>query len=142
MTNPASEYPAPGRPDAVDGAEATPPAQPEKKSGAKKWASLAGTVVVVGAGAAYSLTGGFGANDPKIDDCVQMKGDTDFDVVDCDSGDAEMKIVGIDDQEMTRPDFEAAAIEDVCADFPATEYVLWIGDMMTEPGTIYCTEPV
>jgi hypothetical protein len=146
MSHPGPEYPAPAQPGTPEGAwgasQGDPQAQPEKKSGARKWASLAGTVAVVGVGAAYSLTGGFGIGDPEVDDCVQMQGDTDFDVVDCDSADAEMKIVGIDDQELTRPDFEAADITDVCADFPATEYVLWIGDMVTEPGTIYCTEPV
>ncbi len=144
MTHPGSDYAAPGQPGTPQGAwaarENAP--QPEKKSGAKKWASLAGTVAVVGAGAAYQLTGGFGIGDPKVDDCVQMKGDTDFTVVDCGSAEAEMKIVGIDEKELTRPDFETADVNDICASFPKTEYVLWIGDMVTEPGTIYCTEPV
>lgn len=115
-----------------------PPAEPEKKSGAKKWLSLAGTVAVVGVGAVYSLTGGFGIGDPKVGDCVQPEGESDFDVVDCSDDAAEMKIVGIDGQEMARPDFQAASDTDVCVDFPTTEYVLWVGDVMTEPGTIYC----
>jgi hypothetical protein len=71
-----------------------------------------------------------------------MASETDFDVVDCGADEAEMKIVGIDEQEMTRSEFDEAPIEAVCADFASTEYALWIGDMVTEPGTIYCTEPV
>jgi hypothetical protein len=139
MTHPGPDYPTPAQHGVS--ADALPEQPAEKKAGTKKWASLAGTVAVVGVGAAYSLTGGFGIGDPKVNDCIHMKGDTDFDVVECDSSDAEMKIVGIDDQELTRPDFESADINDICAKFPATEYVLWIGDVMTEPGTIYCTEP-
>ena len=83
MTHPGTDYPAPGQPGTPDSAWAAPQAEPEKKSGAKKWASLAGTVVVAGVGGAYALTGGFGIGDPKVDDCVQMKGNTDFEVVDC-----------------------------------------------------------
>ena len=68
MTHAGPEYPAPapGQPGTPDGASAAPQAEPEKKSGAKKWASLAGTVVVLGGGAAYTLTGGFGIGDPKV----------------------------------------------------------------------------
>jgi hypothetical protein len=121
---------------------ATPPAQEEKKSGAKKWAAVAGTVAVVGVGAAYSLTGGFGMGDPKVGDCVQMVGETDFEAVGCDDAEAEAKIVGIDEQEMTRTEFDEAGVEDICVDFATTEVALWIGDMITEPGTIYCAAGV
>ena len=142
MTHPGTDHPAPGQPGTPDGAWAAPQAEPEKKSGAKKWASLAGTVAVAGVGGAYALTGGFGIGDPKVDDCIKTVSESDFEVVDCGSDEAEMKVVGIDEQEMTRPDFEAADIMDICVDFPKTEYVLWYGDIITEPGTIYCTEPV
>ena len=143
MTHPGPEYPAPGQPGTPAGASPAPQAEPEKKSGAKKWAGLAGTVAVVGVGAAYSLTGGFGIGDPKVDDCVQMRGETDFEVVDCGSAEAEYKIVGIHDEELTFPDFEAAAaVDEVCQEFQTWEVALWIGDMETEPGTIYCSEPV
>jgi len=121
---------------------ATPPAQEEKKSGAKKWAALAGTVAVVGVGAAYSLTGGFGMGNPEVGDCVQMAGETDFEAVACDDPAAELKIVGIDEQEMTRSEFDAAGVEDICVDFATTEAALWIGDVMTQPGTIYCAASI
>ena len=72
---------------------------------------------------------------------MHMKGDTDFDVVECDATDAENKIVGIDGQEQTDPDFEKADRRPSARSSRPPRYVLWIGDMMTEPGTIYCTEP-
>ncbi|MBN1093291.1 hypothetical protein JKP75_12420 [Blastococcus sp. TML/M2B] len=66
-----------------------------------------------------------------------------YETVDCDSKEAEFKIIGIDEQEMTYKDFEEAPVEDLCVDFvDTTEYVLWEGDMLTEPGTIYCAGPV
>ena len=126
------------QPPPQGGYPAGPQAEPEKKSGAKKWASLAGTVVVVGGVAAYNLTGGFGIGDPEVGDCVQMTSDTEFEAVDCGAAEAEYKIVGIDGQEMTYPDFEAAPMEDICADFATTVVPLWIGGMEPEPGTIYC----
>ena len=133
----ASEIQPPAPQPAQGGYPAAPQAEPEKKSGAKKWASLAGTVVVVGGVAAWNLTGGF-AGSTEVGDCVKMTSDTEFEAVDCGADDAEYKIVGIDEQEMTYPDFEAAPIEDICVDFATTEVALWIGDVMTEPGTIYC----
>jgi hypothetical protein len=133
--------PAGQQPGAPADEWATPPAEP-KKSGAKKWAGLAGTVAVVGVGAAYSLTGGFGIGDPKVGDCVQMVGDTSFEAVGCDDAEAEMRIVGIDEQEMTRAEFDVAGVDEICADFATTEAALWIGDVMTDPGTIYCAASI
>ena len=130
--------PPPSQPGAPEGGWAAAQAQPEKKSGAKKWAGLAGTVAVVGVGAAYTLTGGFGLGEPAKGDCVQTVGETDFEVVDCGADDAQYKVVGIDEQEMTYSEFEAAPAEGICADFAATEILLWSGDMITEPGTIFC----
>jgi hypothetical protein len=142
MTHPGSEYAVPDQPGTAAGATSAPQAEPEKSSNTKKWASVAGTVLVVGGGAVYSLTNGFGIGDPKVDACVQMQGQTSFEVVDCGSAEAEYKIVGIHDEELTYPDFEAAAaVDEVCQDFQTWEVALWIGDMETEPGTIYCSEP-
>ena len=121
--------------------QAAPQEQPQKR-GAKKWLPIAGAVAAAGVVGAASLTGWFGLGDPKVGDCVQMKGDTDFDVVDCGADEAEYKIVGIEDEELTWPDFEKASVEEVCTDFDTWEVALWIGDLETEPGTIYCSEPV
>ena len=117
------------------------PATPEKK-GLKKVLPIVGSIAAAGIVGVGALTGGFGFNDPEVGDCVQMVGETDFEAIGCDDPAAEMKIVGVDEQEMTRSEFDEAPIEAVCADFASTEYALWIGDMVTEPGTIYCTEPV
>lgn len=116
-----------------------PPAQPEKKN-TKKWLGLAGGVVVAGVVGAYSLTGGFGVGDPKAGDCIDMTSDTEFDVVDCGADEAEAKIAGIDDQEMTSKDFDETPAEEICTDFASTEYMIWSGEIFTEPGTIYCLE--
>jgi hypothetical protein len=116
-----------------------PPAEPEKKS-TKKWLGLAGGVVVAGVVAAYSLTGGFGVGDPKAGDCVDMISETDFDVVDCGADEAEAKIAGIDDQQMTSKEFDEASGEEICTDFASTEYAIWNGEIFTEPGAIYCLE--
>ncbi len=70
---------------------------------------------ILGAG---SLTGWFGLGDPKVGDCVQMQGETSFEVVDCAAAEAEYKIVGIEAEEMTWPDFEAAATDEtICEEF-------------------------
>jgi hypothetical protein len=140
MTHPGPDHTAPGQPGTPEGAWAPqndPQAQPEKKSSTKKWASLAGTVVVVGVGGAYALTGGFGIGDPKVNDCVHMKSESDFEVVDCDSGDADLKIVGTEDEKKTEADFMADPAS--CSAFETAEAALWAsGSMITEKGTVYC----
>jgi hypothetical protein len=142
MTHAGPEYPAPapGQPGTPDGAWA-PQAEPEKKSGAKKWASLAGAIVVIGGGAAYTLTGGFGIGDPKVNDCVHMKSESDFEVVACDDSTADAKIVGIEDEKQTEDEFMADL--SFCESFPTTEGALWYQNgMITEKGTVYCVASV
>jgi hypothetical protein len=134
MSHPGTDVPTPPQQPAAEA--------PAEKSGAKKWLAIGGAVVVVGVGAAYSLTGGFGIGDPKAGDCIQMTSETEFDVVDCGSDEAEAKIAGIDGQEMTSAEFDAAPAEDVCTDFATTEFAIWSGDVVTENGTIYCFEAV
>jgi hypothetical protein len=137
MTHP--EYPAPatGQPGTPDGAWAAPQAEPERKSNGKKWASLAGAVVVLGGGAAYTLTGGFGIGDPKVNDCVHMKSESDFEAVACDDSDADAKIIGIEDEKQTEDEFMADP--DTCAAFETAEGALWYQNgMITDKGTVYC----
>lgn len=144
-SDPAAPAPQPGTPDGAwappHGAATAPQPEPQK-SGGKKWLAVGGGILaagVVGIGA----MGLFGAGDPEVGDCVRMVSDTDFEAVDCSSDDAEYKVVGIDDQEMTETEFNEAPVEGMCADFDTTEVVLWIGDgMVTEPGTIYCAAGV
>jgi hypothetical protein len=144
MTHPGSDVQPGQQPEGAwvppqSGATA---AEPEKKSGAKKWLSVAGTVVVLGGVAAAKFIG-FGGGDPEAGDCLHEASDSQYDVVDCGSDDADYKVLGVDGDEMTQPDLDKAIEADtVCADFPTWEYALWYGDMETEPGTVYCTKAV
>ena len=109
LTHPGNDPHAPGtQPGTPDGAW-TPPAAPQtppqgapvdqsQTSGAKKWLPIAGSVAVAGVLGVGSLTGWFGIGEPKVGDCVQMKGETDFDVIDCSAEEAEYKIVGVQDE--------------------------------------------
>jgi hypothetical protein len=151
---------APGQPGTAEGAMAAPQgppyqqwqgspqgpdagrpyAEPAAKGGAKKWASLAGTVAVVGIGGAYALTGGFGFGDPKVDDCIRTTGENSFEVVGCDSGEAEYTIVGIEDEKLTEPDFMADP--DTCMEFASAEAAFWMsGSLITDKGAVYCAAP-
>jgi hypothetical protein len=76
---------------------ATAPEQQPQKSGAKKWLPVAGAVAAAGVIGAGSLAGWFGIGEPSIDDCG--------------TDGAEFKILGIQDEEMTWPDFEAASVD-------------------------------
>jgi hypothetical protein len=139
MTHP--DYPAPAQPGPAEGfavpEQAPEQSQPAKKGGRKKWASLAGTIVVVGAGAAYQLSGHFGIGDPKVGDCLHMKSDTDFQQVSCDDKTADAKVIGIENQKMTEKEFTDAA--EICTNFPDAEGGLWYQNgMITEKGTVYC----
>lgn len=143
--NPAPQHPAPQQPVGQYPAPQYPAAQQPAAQGPsskKKWLGIAGGVAVAGVVGAGVL-GVFGAGTSDVGDCIRTTSDTDYETVDCDSKEAEFKIIGIDEQEMTYKDFEEAPVEDLCVDFvDTTEYVLWEGDMLTEPGTIYCAGPV
>lgn len=146
--DPAAQYPAPQgaatqypAPQGATPQGATPPSG-QGTSSKKKWFGIAGGVVVAGAVGASAL-GLFGGGSSEVGDCIKTTSETDYETVDCGSDEAQFKIVGIDDQEMTYKDFEDAAVEDICVDFfDETEYALWEGETVTEPGTIYCAGPV
>src|SRR4051812_36524853 len=118
----------------------TPPVPAPARSKAKKWGSLAGTVVVAGGFAVFRLTGGFGTDDPSVGDCVQMDGETSFDVVDCSSADAQYRIVGKDDTKLTHETFQTD--DTVCTAFAETEVALWTADSVGPEGTSWCAVPV
>ncbi len=136
------DYPAPPQPGPSAGFAAPEQSRPEQaqpvtKSRKKKWTSLAGTIVVVGAGAAYQLTGHFGIGDPKVGDCLHMKSDTDFEQVSCGDDSADAKVIGIEDEKVTEKEFTDAA--EICTNFPDAEGGLWYQNgMITEKGTVYC----
>jgi hypothetical protein len=113
---------------------------PAEKKGLKKVLPIVGSVAAAGIVAAGWFTGGFGFGEPKVGDCVQTVGETEFEVVDCGSGEAENRIIGIEKSEVTYEEFMAD--DSLCASFEKTEYVLWTGTVETEPGKVWCTEPV
>jgi hypothetical protein len=80
------------------------------------------------------------ADDPEVGDCVHLKGEADFDVVDCGSSDAQYRIEGIEPESETQVEFTNDA--DACAAFPTAEIVLWIPGYRTTDGTVYCAGPV
>jgi hypothetical protein len=151
-TTPAGPQPGPTQPASEPGARApqqevpgsTPP-QPGVSAGSGRHDGRTEEVAahraadrrrgIVGLGSLVGFA------DPEVGDCVQMAGDTDtdVDVVDCGSAEAEYRIVGIEGDERTYPAF--LADPGTCADFASTEVALWIGELETEPGTVLCAEP-
>lgn len=116
------------------------PAAPAEKKGLTKVLPVVGAIAAAGVIGAGALTGGFGFGDPSVGDCVQSVGETEFEVVDCGSNEAENRIVGIEEEQVTYDEFMAD--DSLCASFEKTQYLLWTGAVETEPGTVYCTEPV
>lgn len=119
---------------------ASPTGEPAKKSGLKKALPIVGGVVVAGAIGAGAL-GLFGMGEPEVGDCVKGGfGGTEVESVDCESDEAENKVVGIEENEMTYDEFME---NEVCTDFESAMSALWYGPPgEDEDGTVYCAEPV
>ncbi|RBY97924.1 hypothetical protein DQ237_03245 [Blastococcus sp. TF02-8] len=119
---------------------ATPAGEPAKKpSAAKKILPAVGAVAIAGVLFAGNNSDWFGLTGIKVDDCVT--GGTEIEEVDCDSDDAEAKVVGIEDEEMSFDDAQQS--EETCLDFETADSFLWEGaedDSTSEPGKIYCVE--
>jgi hypothetical protein len=139
-------YPQPGYPQqpgtpqpfGATGAQAFGAPAPQKPK--RKWLPIVGGVIALIVVLSV-LTNVLGGGDPKVGDCIQQTGDSDFETVDCDSSDAERKVVGIDD-DMTGDEFRDAPAEQLCTDFPDTTFVLWSGSDESEDGHVYCTTDV
>jgi hypothetical protein len=110
--------------------------QPEKPK--RKWLPIVGGVVavlvVLGA-----LTNFLGAGDPEVGDCIHQTGVSGFDTVDCDSDDADFRIVGTD-ADMTGEEFDGTDVNELCGDFQNATSVLWYGTDNAEDGHVYCAE--
>src|SRR5215211_5206614 len=103
----------------------------------KLWTSIGGGVAAVAIGVgvfAYQSAG-----EPEIGDCIQPTADGSFDVVGCDSAEAQFSIVGVQEEQQTQEDFFADP--DVCSAFPTTEFAAWYGSTGDE-GTVYCAGPL
>jgi hypothetical protein len=123
------------------GQPAWQPPQPEAapKSRAKKVMAIGGPIVGAAVVGVASLTGFFGVSDPEVGDCVKQSGAESWDVVDCGSDEAQYKVVGQDEKQLTYPEFQSSS--DICSSFATAEYSLWIGPD-GNLGTVYCAEPL
>jgi hypothetical protein len=81
---------------------------------------VGGLVVLAGLGTAGALFAD--AAQPAVGDCISPTGDS-FDVVDCDSSDAQFTITGKQAGQQTCETFQADP--DTCAAFPGTEFAAW-----------------
>lgn len=127
-----------GQPGQPWGAPGGQPQQPAKKSGIAKLLPIIGGVVVlvVVAVLAFSFLGG---GDPEVGDCVQQTGAEDVETVDCDSSDAQYKVVGIDEERDDLTYAEFLADSSTCSQFDGITSQLWYGtDGDDAEGTIYC----
>ena len=133
---PASPPTAAAPPPYAPGIPTADPAAAPAPSRAKKWLGAAGSIVVAGVAAASWY--GLGAT-PEVGDCVAAEGEASFEVVDCDGGGAQHRVVGIEEAEMSYDEYMAD--DTLCAGFATTEQVLWVGETGMD-GTVLCAEPV
>jgi hypothetical protein len=137
MTEPGHPAaPAATPPPYAPGIPTADPAAGPAPSKAKKWLGVAGTVVFGGVAAASWY--GLGAT-PEVGDCVTADGADSFEVVDCGSGEAQHRVVGIEEEEMSYDAYMAD--ETLCAEHETTMMVLWVGEDGSD-GTVLCAEPV
>jgi hypothetical protein len=122
------------------GPGAQPQQQPAKKSGlARILPIVAGVVAVIVVG--FLVRGFLGGGAPEVGDCVNQSGSDGYEVVDCDSSDAQYRIFGTDD-DMTEAEFtadtdtcQAAATESNITDGVS----LWYGTS-GDTGKVFCAE--
>ncbi len=112
------------------------PAPAPKSGKGKKIGSIAGAVVLAGGIAAFRFID-FGA--PEVGDCVQRAEGSDVETVSCDDSAAELRVVGVEEEELTESEYFADS--DTCAGFASATDALWYGETGSE-GTVYCLEPV
>ena len=124
----------PGQPG-LPGQPPVPP-QPAQKSGVKKLLAIGGPILVAGV-VGVRVLGLFGGGDPEVGDCVKESGEQSWDVVDCDSGEAQYKVVGVEEDQQTYPEFESDP--DTCTGFPEAEFFMWIGPDGSL-GNVYCAK--
>ena len=138
---PGQPYPQPGGPGFGGGASPFggpgQPAPAPKSGKGKKIGGIVGAVAIAGGIAAFRLVD-FGA--PDVGDCIETTGASDFDTVDCGDSAAELRVVGIEEEELTEDEFFADP--DTCADFASATDALWRQGSFGDEGTVYCFEPV
>jgi hypothetical protein len=114
-------------------------AAPASKKGLLRFLPVAGSAAIAVVISVGQTSGWFDGGPPAVGDCVQLSGDTSYEVVDCGEDSAEYTIVGIEAEQETYAEFQVDT--ESCAGFAGTEYVLWFGESKTEPGGVYCAAP-
>lgn len=114
----------------------------ERPAWQKRLPLVAGAIVVALVVALFR-NGVFGGGAPEVGDCVQASGSDGYEVVDCDSSDAQFRIFGTDD-DMTEVEFTTDP--DTCLEAAqeagATDgRALWYGET-GETGQVFCAETI
>ena len=136
---PAFGQPAFGQPAFGQPAGAQAFGEPQKPK--RRWLPIVGGIValLVVFGALSTFLGG---GEPKVGDCLEQDGATQYKTVDCDSDDAQFKVEGTD-EDMTYNELGDAVNDDsACPDVDNWSVALWIGDDEDEDGHVYCASDV
>jgi hypothetical protein len=78
---------------------------------------------------------------PDVGDCVMAEGVGSFDTVDCDDSEAQYRVVGVLDGEVSEAEFDEPSYQP-CGDFPTATAVLWSQNSVGDGGTVYCAATV
>lgn len=131
---PQGGFPPPG------GAHAGGPqyGQQPAKSGAPKWLIpvIGGVILVVAVVVLAALF--LGSTKAEAGDCLRQSGSDELEIVDCDSDEAEFKVIGIQDGQQTQDEY--LADPETCIDFPDSVQSFWVEDSDGQ-GDVYCVEP-
>ena len=103
----------------------------------RKIGGIVAAVAVAGGIAAFRLVD-FGA--PEVGDCIQQEAVDSVETVDCDSSEAQYRVVGTEADEVTEDEFYDTAYIP-CTEFETAVQALWRGGESGD-GTVYCVEPV
>ncbi|SFP53467.1 hypothetical protein SAMN05660464_3479 [Geodermatophilus dictyosporus] len=98
---------------------------------------IVAAVAVAGGIAAFRLVD-FGA--PEVGDCIQQQGTDSVETVDCDSSEAQFRVVGTEADEVTEDEFYDTSYTP-CTEFETAVQALWRGGESGD-GTVYCVELV
>jgi hypothetical protein len=113
--------------------------QQPASSGAPKWLIpvIGGVILVVAVVVLAALF--LGSTTPEAGDCLRQASAEELEIVDCDSDDAEFRVIGIQDGQQTQEEYFADP--ETCAEFPETLQAFWVEDSDGQ-GTVYCAGAV
>ncbi len=118
---------------------ASPIGGPPARSGPPKWLiPLLVVAALVAAALAYFVV--FAGPDFEEGDCLRQASSDEVEEVDCDDSAAEVRVIGVHDEDLTEDEFFAD--DTTCSDFPETVNQVWVAKTFGDSGTIYCTVPV